>query len=122
MSYNANASLSANRTEAHIEAEARKILAEAREKDEEEDRLFGKDSRGDKIPEGLKDRSTRLARLKECQERLAQEKEEKVQCQAERIKKRQVEEEAMGHKKRGRKPKEVAKVMQAGSKDKSECN
>jgi len=115
----ANASLSANRTEEHIEAEVRKMLAEAREKDEEEDRLFGKDSRGDKIPEGLKDRSTRLARLKECQERLAQEKEEKVQCQAERIKKRQVEEEAKGHKKRGRKPKEVAKVMQAEAKTKA---
>lgn len=115
----ANASLSANRTEEHIEAEVRKMLAEAREKDEEEDRLFGKDSRGDEIPEGLKDRSTRLARLKECQERLAQEKDEKVQCQAERIKKRQVEEEAKGHKKRGRKPKEVAKVMQAEAKTKA---
>jgi len=115
----ADASLSANRTQEHIEAEVRKMLAEARERDEEEDRLFGKDSRGDEIPEELKDRRTRLARLKECQERLAQEKDEKVQCQAERTKKRQVEEEAMGHKKRGRKPNEVAKVMQAEAKTKA---
>lgn len=115
----ANASLSANRTEEHIEAEVRKMLAEAREKDEEEDRLFGKDSLGDEIPEELKDRRSRLARLKECRERLAWEKEEKVQCQAERIEKRRVEEEAMGHKKRGRKPKEVAKVMQEETKAKA---
>ena len=52
----ANASLSANRTQEHIEAEVRKMLAEAKEKDEEEDQLFGKDSRGDEIPEELKDR------------------------------------------------------------------
>jgi len=115
----ANASLSANRTEEHIEAEVRKMLAEAREKDGEEDRLFGKDSRGDEIPEGLKDRRTRLARLQECRERLAREKEEKVQCQVEKIEKRQVEEEAMGHKKRGRKLKELTKVVQEEAKAKA---
>ena len=74
----ANASLSANRTQEHIEAEVRKMLAEAREKDDEKDQLFGKDSRGDEIPKELKDRRSRLARLKECQERLAREKKEKV--------------------------------------------
>ena len=115
----ANASLSANRTEEHIEAEVKKMLVEAREKDEEEDRLFGKDSRGDEIPEGLKDRRTRLARLQECRERLAREKEEKVQCQVEKIEKRQVEEEAMGHKKRGRKLKELTKVVQEEAKSKA---
>jgi hypothetical protein len=83
----ANASLSANRTQEHIEAEVRKMLTEARE----EDRLFGKDSRGDEIPEELKDRRGRLAQLKECRERLAREKAEKVQAQAERIEKRQAE-------------------------------
>jgi hypothetical protein len=38
------------------------------------------------------------------------EKEEKAQRQAERMEKREAEEEAMGHKKMGRKPKEVAKA------------
>lgn len=115
----ANASLSANRTQEHIEEEVRKMLAEAREKDEEEDQLFGRDSRGDEIPEELKDRGSRLARLKECRERLAREKEEKAQHQAERIEKREAEEEAMGHKKRGRKPKEVAKVVEGEAKAKA---
>jgi len=54
--------------------------------------------------------------LKECRERLAREKEEKAQRQAERIEKREAEEEAMGHKKRGRKPKEVAKVVEGEAK------
>jgi transposase len=115
----ANASLSANRTQEHIEEEVRKMLAEAREKDEEEDRLFGKDSGGDEIPEELKDRGSRLARLKECQERLAREKEEKVQVQVERIEKREAEEEFTGHKKRGRKPKEVAGVLEEAAKAKA---
>jgi transposase len=115
----ANASLSANRTQGYIEEEVKKMLAEAREKDEEEDRLFGKDSRGDEIPEGLRDRRSRLARLKECRERLVREKEEKVERQAERIEKRQAEEEAAGHQKRGRKPKGVDKVVEREEKAKA---
>jgi len=116
----ANASLSANRTQEHIEEEVRKMLAEARGKDEEEDRLFGRDSRGDDIPEELKDRRSRLARLQECRERLVREQEEeKAQRQVERMEKREAEEEAMGHKKRGRKPKEVAKVVEGAAKAKA---
>ena len=115
----ANAALSANRTQEHIEKEVRKMLAEAREKDEEEDRLFGEDSRGDEIPPRLKDRSSRLSRLKECQERLTREKGEKAQRQAERIEKREAEEEAIGRKKRGRKPKEVVEVLEEEARAKA---
>ena len=115
----ANASLSANRTQEHIEEEVRKMLAEAKEKDEEEDRLFGKGSRGDEIPEELQDRRSRLARLKECRERLAMEKEEKAQCQAEKIEKRQAEEASAGHRKRGRKPKETAEILKEAEKAKA---
>lgn len=114
----ANASLAANRTQEHIEEEVRKMLAEAREKDEEEDRLFGKGSRGDELPEELRDRKSRLARLKECRERLAREKEEKARCQAENIEQRQSEEASSGQRKRGRKPKEIAEILKeaAGAK------
>jgi len=111
----ASASLGANRTQEHIEEEVRKMLAEAGEADEEEDRLFGKGSRGDEIPEELKDRRSRLARLKECRERLAREKEEKARHQTERMEKRQSEEEAAGHRKRGRKPKGAAEVLKEAS-------
>jgi ATP-dependent DNA ligase len=40
-------------------------------KDAEEDRLYGS-ARGDELPEGLRRRSDRLKRLRECQERLNQ--------------------------------------------------
>lgn len=115
----ANASLSANRTQEHIEKEVKKMLAEAREKDEVEDRLFGKDSRGDELPEELRDRKSRLARLKECRERLEREKEEKVQCQAEKIESRQVGESSTGHRKRGRKPKETVEVLKRAAEAKA---
>ena len=115
----ANASLSANRTQEHIEEEVRKMLAEASQKDEEEDRLFGKGSRGDEIPEGLKDRRSRLERLKECQERLVREKDEKVQQQTERMDKRRSEEAAVGHRKRGRKPKEPEQILEEAAKAKA---
>ena len=115
----ASSALSANRTQEHIEEEVRKMLAEARERDEEEDRLFGKDSRGDEVPEELKDRRSRLARLKECHERLVREKEEKIRAQVEMVEKREAEEKVAGHKKRGRKPKEAAAVGQEEANSKA---
>ena len=115
----ANASLAANRTQEHIEEEVRKMLAEAREKDEEEDQLFGKGSRGDEMPEELRDRRSRLARLKECRDRLALEKEEKAQCQTEKIERREAEEASLGHRKRGRKPKETAEMLKEAEKAKA---
>jgi transposase len=108
----ASSALSANRTREHIEEEVRKMLAEARERYKEEDRLFGKDSRGDEVPEELKDPRRRLARLKECQERLVGEKEEKIRAQVEMVEKREAEEKVAGRKKRGRKPKEASVLWQ----------
>jgi transposase len=115
----ANASLAANRTEEHIEEEVRKMLREAKEKDEAEDRLFGKDSRGDELPEELRDHRSRLARLHECRERLMGEKDEQVRDQREREEKRRSEEASLGKRKRGRKPKGMAEVLQEGEKAKA---
>lgn len=115
----ASASLSANRAQEHIEEEVRKMLAEAKQKDEEEDRMFGEGSRGDEIPEELRDRRSRLARLKECRDRLAMEKEEKAKSQAEKIEKRKTEEASAGHRKRGRKPKETAGILKEAEKAKA---
>lgn len=106
----ANASLAANRTEAHIKKEVEKILAEAAAKDKEEDEKYGKDKRGDELPDDLKNRKKRLARLKECWERLEREAREKVEQQQEKIEQRQREEEMSGVKKRGRKPKEPEEI------------
>jgi len=80
----------------------KKILTEAAAKDKEEDQRYGKDKRGDELPNELKDRGNRLIRLKECQKRLERESEEKAAKQQEKIDARQVEEAISGCKKRGR--------------------
>jgi transposase len=100
----ANAALSANRTDEHIKKEVKKILSEASAKDKEEDQRYGKDKRGDELPDELKDRRDRLVRLKECQERLERESKEKADEQQAKIDRREVEEAISGCKKRGRKP------------------
>jgi len=66
----ANAALHANRGLEAIEAEVQAMLAEAAATDRREDELLGKDSRGDELPEGLRNREGRLRRLRECKARL----------------------------------------------------
>ncbi len=84
----ANASLAANRTLKHLEAEVEKMLSEAAAKDAEEDKTFGPDKRGDELPEDLRDRNSRLNRLKACKERLEREKAQARQAQQEKIDRR----------------------------------
>lgn len=112
----ANAALEANRSHDHIESEVKRMLAEAEAKDAEEDRLYGKDKRGDELPEELQDRGSRLARLKECKARLDQEKAEKVARQQEKIQEREKQEAETGQKQRGRKPKGPEAVTKADAK------
>ncbi len=101
----ANAALAANRTYTSIEEEVRRWLKEAQATDEEEDRLYGPDRRGDELPPELADRRSRLARLKECKERLEQEAARAAARQQARVEAAQAEEAASGKKRRGRKPK-----------------
>ena len=99
-----NASLSANRTYESLKEETRRMLSEAAAKDAEEDALYGRDRRGDELPEELRDPKSRLARLKECKERLEREAGEKAAAQEEKIRRRKETEAATGKKTRGRKP------------------
>ena len=101
----ANASLAANRTEEHLEKEIEKMLSEASAKDAQEDKAFGADKRGDEVPEDLKDRNSRINRLKACKKRLEEEKAQAVAAQQDKIEQRQAKEESTGKKSRGRKPK-----------------
>ncbi len=66
-----NASLDANRNRKHLEREVAKMLRQAEQTDADEDALYG-ESRGDELPQELRRRDERLARLKECQEVLEQ--------------------------------------------------
>ena len=112
----ANASLAANRTQEHIEKEVVKRLAEAEATDKKEDKRYGLDKRGDELPEELRDRRSRLERLKACKQRLEREEEAAHQKQQGKIEKRQAEEELSGKKRRGRKPKEPDAIELNGKK------
>jgi transposase len=101
----ADASLAANRTLKHLEQEIDKMLSEAAAKDAEEDKAFGIDKRGDEMPEDLRNRESRINRLKACKERLEQEKAEAEKQQQDKIDNRKAKEESSGKKPRGRKPK-----------------
>lgn len=109
----ANASLGANRT---YEAIVKQMLEEARLRDEEEDRLYGPDRRGDELPEELQDRRRRLARLKECKERLEREAAEAAAKQQAKVDAVLAEERATGKKRRGRKPKPLEPRPELDSK------
>jgi transposase len=112
----ANASLSSNRTQKHLEEEVNKMLKEAAAKDAEEDAEFGADKRGDELPASLKDRHSRLQRLRECRSRLEKEKEETLSLQRKKIEEREAREKETGKKTRGRKPKPVDQIKQKQSK------
>jgi len=110
----ANASLSANRTLKHLEHEIDKMLSEADAKDAEEDKAYGADKRGDELPEDMRDRKSRINRLKACKERLERQKAEAEKQQQDKIDERKSKEENTGKKPRGRKPKPAE---EAGNKD-----
>jgi len=112
----ATAALSANRTHRHLKEEVQKMPAEAEAKDAEEDALYGKEKRGDELPEGLRDRKSRLKRLKACKERLEREAAERAAAQRRKIAERRTEEQAGGNKKRGRKPKEPQSAPEESAK------
>ena len=99
----ANASLNANRTHDGLDAEVERLLNEAEAKDGEEDAVHGK-RRGDELPEALRGKESRLARLKECRERLEREAKEKADERKRKIQEREAKEKASGLKKRGKKP------------------
>jgi transposase len=112
----ANASLAANRKYASIEKEVKRILAEAADKDAEEDKMYGPDRRGDELPDDMRDRRKRLTRLREAKVRLEQEAAAEATKQAEKIQKRTEEEKKTGRKKRGRKPKQPEETPLAEAK------
>ena len=100
----ANAALDANREYAWLVKEVKKMLAEADSTDHQEDGLFGADRRGDELPEDLRDPKTRLARMKECMERLECDAAAAAALQQAKIDQRAREESEAGVVKNGRKP------------------
>ncbi len=59
-----------------LQKEISELLRQAKQTDDREDRLYGKDKRGDELPEELARRETRLARIEEAKRALEQEAKE----------------------------------------------
>jgi hypothetical protein len=59
--------------EQELSAEVARLMAEAQRIDEEEDELYGKSKRGDELPEELRDRETRLAKIRALKAELEEE-------------------------------------------------
>jgi transposase len=115
----ANASLAANRTEESIKEEIERMLAEAKARDQEEDEQFGKDKRGDELPEDLRSRESRRARLQEAKARLERERLEAEEAQRRKLEERERKEEETGKKTRGKRPKSVDDVRKEQEKRKA---
>jgi len=85
---------------------------EAAARDAEEDARYGKDRRGDELPEKLRQREERLKRLRECRAKLKAEQEAAYQAQEEKIQRREAKEAETGRRKRGRQPKTPEQAAQ----------
>jgi transposase len=76
--------------EKRLKEEARRLLAEAEQVDKEEDKRYGRSSRGDELPAELERREQRLQRIaeakRELEERARAEAEEKQEPQAKQAK------------------------------------
>ena len=65
-------------TEKRLREEVRKLLKQAEAADEEEDKRYGRDRRGDELPEELQRRETRIARIQEAKKALEERAREKA--------------------------------------------
>ncbi len=67
--------------ERQLRKEVRELLKKADREDAREDRLYGKDRTGDELPEELKRRETRLAKIREAKRELEEEAKEKARAE-----------------------------------------
>lgn len=68
-------------TEKRLREEVRKLLGQAEAADQEEDKRYGRDRRGDELPEELRRRETRIARIQEAQQALEERAREQARSE-----------------------------------------
>ena len=110
----ASAALDANRTASGIGEQVARMLAEAEATDAQEDGRSGA-QRGGELPAALARRGDRLARLRQCQDKLQRQAAEAASRQQEKIDARAAAEQASGKRKRGRKPQPADPTVNPGS-------
>src|SRR5260370_5091536 len=76
-------------TEKRMREEVRKLLSQAEAADKEEDQRYGRDRRGDELPEELQRRETRIARIREAQRALEERAREQARSEGKDAKKAQ---------------------------------
>ena len=95
-------------SEEQLSAEVEALLAEAERVDAREDGLYGKESRGDELPEELQRREGRLAKIRAARQALEREAKERAELAAEeareRLREREAKEAKRGKKLGGRPP------------------
>ena len=67
--------------ESQLRKEVRALLKEADKIDSREDKLYGRNRRGDELPEELRHRETRLAKIREAKHALEEEAREKAKAE-----------------------------------------
>ena len=111
--------------EKQLEAEVARILKEADETDEAEDRQYGKGVRGDELPAELARRESRLRKIREAKAALETEAKEQAEAAAaaveDRIEQKRQREVETGRKMKGPLPKKVD-VAAAQPKPKAQRN
>lgn len=92
--------------EQELAAEVERLLATAQRIDDEEDKLYGQGKRGDELPAELRNRESRLARIRELKADMEREARETAEKKAEAAKQRnrqhREQEQQSGKKFRGR--------------------
>jgi len=73
-----------NKAEQELAAEVERLLGEAQRVDEDEDGLYGPGKRGDELPEELRRRETRLAKIRELKAQLESEAKEAAEQERQR--------------------------------------
>jgi transposase len=68
-------------TEKRLREEVRKLLNQAEAADQEEDSRYGRDRRGDELPEELRRRETRIARIREAKRALEERAREQAKSE-----------------------------------------
>jgi transposase len=88
-----------------LEADVKRLLEQAQATDEAEDGLYGKGCRGDELPEDLRFKQKRLARIKEAMAVLEQQAQAEAAVRGQELAQQEQQRKDKGQKRRGKKPK-----------------
>jgi len=96
-----------------LEAEVKRLLAEAQAVDDAEDAKYGKDKRGDELPKELRFKRDRLKKIREAMQSLAQEANAEAEAKRQEILQKEQALQKEGKKRKAKRPKEPSDKPEA---------